>query len=1110
MQSPIHLLLLGETLPGSEFQQALLPLLQPPQWRVTCASAFGEVLDYLYESSFDGLIIDLVAPDAADLQSIAHLCRTFPTVAVVVLTEPDSDWGLVAIEQGAQDFLPRHVLTYDLLARSLHCAIARIHGATQRYVAEAVFPSAPPSPPQTPDKDLHLFCEWDHLEGETLSAAETTDVPKELVVRSRPDTTITFINEAACNHLGCFPEAVIGQPWLTFLAQQNPSRVLEQIAQLSPEAPSFALEHQITIPHCQDRWYEWMNVGIFQQGQLMELVGIGRDITHRKQAEKSLRHNERMYHALIQPLPDLIMRMSGEGQYLDFFPTDTFHVLGSPELIGHSLFDSNLPEDLIHRRMRYIQKALQTGELQIYEQALSIDGVVRTEEVRITVCGDNEVLVIVRDITDLKQTEALLQEMNQELEARVKQRTGALQESEERFRQIFEQSPMGIAISDLDGHITRLNASLSAMLECPASELLGQSIYDLLQSSVEGDIPQLQQILEHTLTVVSFERQPITRSGRVLWVNVISALIFNAFGRPASILHLIKDISDRKEAELENQLLQERLEFVLAASPAVIYTRQIKDEYRLTFISPNVQNLLGYHPTKLLETPNFWLNHIHPDDRPYVLEHLPRFLQGTPHTFEYRFLHQDGQYRWLQDEPKLIYDSDGTPLEVVGYLADISDRKQTEEKLRQVNERLTLTNAELYRATRLKDEFLAVMSHELRTPLNAILGMSEGLLEGVIGPLNDRQKHSISIIERSGKHLLDLINDILDLSKIEAGKLELQRTPASVQHLCENSLAFVKQQAFKKQIQLTVDMAQALPDIVVDERRIRQAIINLLSNAVKFTSDGGSVTLEARPFRSEDQLWLRFAVIDTGIGIAPEDVKRLFTPFAQVDSSLNRQYEGTGLGLALVRRLVELHQGKVGATSTLGEGSCFTICLPYTFAPRSSPLVAGGTVEKLLGQDSLQDNGTAVYGEYATATAVLSASNGNVNTPLSKPAIPTILLAEDNPANVDTISCYLESRDFRVIVAKNGREAIALTQQQNPDLILMDIQMPEVDGLEAIRVLRADAAARPIPIIALTALAMPGDRERCLEAGANDYLTKPIRLRALVDSIHQFLALEPT
>jgi signal transduction histidine kinase len=252
-------------------------------------------------------------------------------------------------------------------------------------------------------------------------------------------------------------------------------------------------------------------------------------------------------------------------------------------------------------------------------------------------------------------------------------------------------------------------------------------------------------------------------------------------------------------------------------------------------------------------------------------------------------------------------------------IRDIRASKEYEQKLEQ-------SNAELLRATRLKDEFLANMSHELRTPLNAILGMAEGLLEEVYGVLNDRQQRAIATIERSGIHLLELIEDILDVSKIAAGKLELLFTTVEVTQICNSSWLFVKQLAVQNSIQLTTNFAADLGAIVVDERRLRQVLINLLNNAIKFTPSGGQVTLDV--YWQESSLC--FAITDTGIGIAATDFDRLFQPFIQIDSSLNRQYDGTGLGLTLVKQIVEQHGGYVTFTSNLGQGSCFMVYLPDT------------------------------------------------------------------------------------------------------------------------------------------------------------------------------------
>lgn len=241
---------------------------------------------------------------------------------------------------------------------------------------------------------------------------------------------------------------------------------------------------------------------------------------------------------------------------------------------------------------------------------------------------------------------------------------------------------------------------------------------------------------------------------------------------------------------------------------------------------------------------------------------------------------------------------------------------------------LQLTNNHLIESHRLKDSFLANMSHELRTPLNAILGLNEGLQEEIFGALNEPQLKALQTIESSSNHLLNLINDILDLAKIESEQIQLDCKLTSIQHLCENSLTFVHQQALQKQIQINCNVEENIPDLLVDERRILQVLINLLNNAVKFTPEGGKVTLDVS--YQEANSCVLLAIADTGIGISPENMKKLFQPFIQIDSNLNRQYEGTGLGLALAKRIVELHNGKIGLTSTVGVGSCFTIELPYS------------------------------------------------------------------------------------------------------------------------------------------------------------------------------------
>ena len=405
--------------------------------------------------------------------------------------------------------------------------------------------------------------------------------------------------------------------------------------------------------------------------------------------------------------------------------------------------------------------------------------------------------------------------------------------------------------------------------------------------------------------------------------------------------------------------------------------------------------------------------------------------------------------------------------------------QRVEERTTQLNQ----TNIELEHANRAKDEFLAAMSHELRTPLNSILGLSEVLLEQRRDPLSEHQKHSLQIIESSGRHLLELINDILDLSKIEAGKFDYYPQVVEVDKLCRSSLSFVKEQATRKSIKLTYKEEIPASKIYADSRRLKQILVNLLANAVKFSPNHGQVTLEVRA--EADQDLVQFSVIDNGIGIAPEDLKRLFQPFVQVDSKLNRSFEGTGLGLALVQKLTELHGGSVEVESGVGKGSRFTINLPWG--------------KELVDQQEKIESGDDFSSHDATGKAdTLLEGAGNKKM---------VLLAEDNMANVLTIGEYLESHGFEVAVAHDGQEAIEQAMVSNPNIILMDIQMPVLDGLEAIRRLRAKPEFASVPIIALTALAMPGDRELCLEAGADEYVSKPVSLKNLAKTISRLLKL---
>jgi PAS domain S-box-containing protein len=1179
----------------------------------------------------------------------------------------------------------------------------------------------------------------EYSEARFRSAFETAAIGISL---ASPQGKFLAVNQALCQMFGYSEAELLA---LTFQEITHPEDLEADLNQtrslLRGETRCFHMEKRYLHKQGQIIW-TLLSVSLIRDSrqQPFYIIAQVQNITDRKRAEAALHQNEAQNRAILAALPDLMFRVRADGTYLGCVShASNFDLLSSDiNPIGRKLFEI-LPFELAQRSFRFLQAALKTGKLQTYEQKVQVGDRFQYEEVRVVKSGADEVLFMVRDISERKQAEDDLYQLNQELETRIAQRTKALQLSEERWQLALQGSNHSIWDWDM-----RTNQVFRSHRWKEMRGLQADDLTDTPEEWVKGIHPDdrdsvMTAFANHLAGHTEFfemEYRVLHKNGSYFWILDRGKALRDKTGQVIRFSGTETDISRRKQAEMENQLLRERLQFVLSSSPAVIFSCKPDGNYATTFISDNIANLTGYTAEEFVADPDFWVDHIHPDDITRVFAELAHLVAHESHIHEYRFLHQDGSYRWLQDGLRLVRDGQGNPLEIIGYRVDVSDRKRTEEKLqdlnsalyntvegisyldidgyylsvnrayanlcgyepeelvgrpwqqtvhpenvpamtvayqqmlklgkvnaetrgirkdgsvfykqitmvmacdeqgnlkghhcfmkdisdrkqaeeelRQTNERLGFINRELERATRLKDEFLANMSHELRTPLNAILGMSEGLQESVFGELNERQHQSIATIERSGRHLLELINDILDLSKIEAGKLELEIASVSVNRLCNSSLTFVRQQAIQKNLHLVTEIPPDLGEIAVDERRLRQVLINLLNNAVKFTQTGGSITLKVQlnkstekkdPLLTQSGATICFSVIDTGIGIATEDIGKLFQPFVQIDSRLNRQHAGTGLGLALVKQIVELHGGSITVSSKLSQGSCFTVCLPCDTGSHSKlPVLPAlstqrshqpenqkalivensstaaeqiarylhelgmttaihnqgeGTLEMALDQqpaliildillpnqsgwetlqqlkehpqtknipvlmvsvvDERSQGLTLGASEYLVKPisrnqlhATLSRLGYQVNAPDPSPVVvpdlrpisPLILLAEDNQANIDTFSDYLESRGYQMLLANNGQAAVDIVKSQKPDLILMDIQMPGMDGLEAMRQIRAIPESSNVPIIALTALAMPGDHEQCLSAGANAYLSKPVKLKQLAEAIQQLL-----
>lgn len=537
------------------------------------------------------------------------------------------------------------------------------------------------------------------------------------------------------------------------------------------------------------------------------------------------------------------------------------------------------------------------------------------------------------------------------------------------------------------------------------------------------------------------------------------------------------DITERRQAELALQKAQSQLRRTTENVPGMIYRviRRASGKYELTYVSSKCREFYGVEPEEALEDIKQLFAHIHPEDVRMIDEAMNASAETLArHKTVHRVKIPNRNLRWLQTIAQPM-PTDRGGIAWDGVTIDITQRKQAEIQLQEANEKLGS-------ATKMKDAFLANMSHELRTPLNAIMGMTEGLQSNIFGPVNQKQQEGFEVIQRSGAHLLELIDEVLDLAKIESGSMDLQLSSINVVELCESCIQLVRQQAAVKDIQISLNATFQLPDFNADQKRLRQVLVNLLSNAVKFTPQGGRVKIAAEVLDKQlehGERTIRISVSDNGIGIEPSHLKTLFDPFVQVDSSLNRKYAGTGLGLALVKRFVELHSGSVSVTSVPGAGSCFSVTLP------------------LRQPDGVVTPAPKPVRPVTIATGTLPSG--------SEQAVQ-VLLAEDNELVAKAAMSFLRASKFSVELATDGAAAIEVSRDRLPDVILMDVQMPGVDGLEAIQRIRQIPEHKETLIIALTGLAMKNDADRCLAAGADHYLSKPYGMQKLVDLIRRELA----
>ncbi len=545
---------------------------------------------------------------------------------------------------------------------------------------------------------------------------------------------------------------------------------------------------------------------------------------------------------------------------------------------------------------------------------------------------------------------------------------------------------------------------------------------------------------------------------------------------------------------------EERYRSVVNSVKEVIF--QTDAEGNWTFLNPAWEGLTGFTVDQSIGTS--YLQYTHPEDKTENLELLASLSSGELESIrhETRYLTKNGEERWCEALVWVLRNDSGAVRGAAGVIEDITEQKLAIEELRRAKEAAEAAN-------RAKTEFLANISHEIRTPMNGILGMTELALET---QLSREQREYLQTVKTSADALLVLLNDMLDLSKIEAGQLELERIEFDFRATVVTTVNTLLTRAEAKNITLDVRVDPNVPATVVgDPARLRQILLNLVGNAVKFTEVGGvSVEVVAENGGKPGRTSIRALVRDTGIGIPVERQSAIFESFTQADATISRRFGGTGLGLAITKRLVNAMGGTIKVTSTPGQGSTFEFVIPFEkgSARRERP-APGNQADSLLVRTVVdtQRDGTTRGDEKGSPNEPHGPEDGDTGSEDARRA--TALVVEDNATNLALARTILEKAGYRVVAAGDGHQALAYLKAvrspfDRPDVIFIDIQMPGMDGITATRSIRRMDTWKEVPIIAMTAHAMKGDREKCLEAGMNDYLSKPVKKEELIEAARKW------
>jgi PAS domain S-box-containing protein len=641
-----------------------------------------------------------------------------------------------------------------------------------------------------------------------------------------------------------------------------------------------------------------------------------------------------------------------------------------------------------------------------------------------------------------------------------------LRKLQQSYDKILNNMLDGFVVQKADGSIVGFNAAAHKILGLSEDELLGRTSIDPRWQASRDDgspFPGNEHPAMVTLATGQIQRNVIMgitdAAGEKRWISINSVPLFDEnVANPSHVVATFQDVTQSRRLAEEARQARERLELALKVGRIGIWEWNM-----LTNVTFRDDQIYAMHERTRDNFPANYMDVIHPDDLPQMQHDLKECIEnGTVMDTMFRILLPNGGTRHVRAIARVIFDTIHQTKILTGVNWDASEQMEREERLQEAK-----TKAE--EASRAKSDFLANMSHEIRTPLNGIFGMLSLIKES---QLTDAQKEMINTVESCSEGLLTVLNDVLDLSRIEAQRLHMEHAPFDIQQTVQETVKLMMPQAIQKNLPLLVNVAPALPRIALgDVARFKQILLNLLSNAIKFTEKGEVRVMFGGESRDADHFEYRIEVKDTGIGISQENQQKLFQAFSQADSSISRRFGGTGLGLTISASLAELMGGHMEMESDLGKGSTFRLILPLATA-QVTPLHPV----------PMEHRSPELY----------------VNTSRS------ILVVEDNKINQIVVTSLLQTMGFmNVDVAEDGLMALQQLELKNYDLIFMDMQMPGMDGLTATKRIRERVGYAPPMIVAMTANAFEDDRRRCFEAGMDDFMAKPFTKKDLARILQQ-------